>query len=106
MAPHSTVALRVLSGPRHRTGRLSVRAEVVSRQVPVLVIGYLVLLVGCHHPHCVGYWQTWTGRVILSTIASVIVAVAVLGGGPRLMAAVRRRSVERGERGDGRGPVR
>jgi hypothetical protein len=91
-AAHSTVALRVLSG-RHRTGRLSVRADVVSRQVPVLVIGYLVLLVAVTIPIALAVNADGAGHP--STIASVIVAVGVLGGGPRLMAAVRRRSVER-----------
>src|SRR5215475_12651574 len=43
-AAHSAVAHRVLSG-RHRSDRLSVRADVVSRHVPALVIGYLVVLV-------------------------------------------------------------
>src|SRR5690349_21575993 len=36
-AVHSAVAQRVLSG-RHRSGQLSVRADVVNRRIPVLVV--------------------------------------------------------------------
>jgi hypothetical protein len=88
-AVHSTVAQHVLSG-RHRSQRLSVRADLVSRHIPALVLGYLVVLAavtvilallaradGARHP---------------VTMASVVVAVAVVCGGPTLMAAVRRRA--------------
>ena len=88
-AVHSAVAQHVLSG-RHRSQQLSVRAEVVSRHVPALVIGFLLTMTavtvalalladadGARHP---------------VTMASVVVAVAVLLGGPSLMAAVRRRA--------------
>ena len=86
-AVHSTVAPRVLSG-RHKTRRLSVRADVVSRYTPALVLGFLVamalvtILVG------VLLYEDGAGHPV--TIASVIVALAVLCGGPSLMAAVRR----------------
>jgi hypothetical protein len=93
-AVHATVAQHVLSG-RHRSSQLSVRADVVSRHIPALVIGFLLAMAavtvglalladadGAGHP---------------ATIASVIVAVAVGFGGPTLMAAVRRR-VQRGAR--------
>src|SRR5262252_3957197 len=44
-AVHSAVAQHVISG-RHRSQQLSVSADVVSRRVPVLVIGFLLLMAG------------------------------------------------------------
>jgi hypothetical protein len=88
-AVHASVAPRVVSG-RHRSGQLSVSADVVGRQVPRLVIGGLVVLValtvalalaaaadGARHP---------------TTVASIVVAVIVVLGGPQLLAAVRRKA--------------
>ena len=88
-AVHAAVAPRVISG-RHRTPHLSVRADVVGRRVPALVIGGLIGLAlvtialalaadadGARHP---------------VTTASVVVAVSIVLGGPRLMAAIRRRA--------------
>ena len=85
---HSVVAQHVLSG-RHRSGRLSVRADVVSRHIPALVIGYLLFLVAVTVAIALAVNADGAGHP--ATIASVIVAVAVVGGGPRLMAAARRR---------------
>jgi hypothetical protein len=86
---HSAIAQRVLSG-RHGSPQLSVRADVVSRRIPLVVIGFLLAMAvvtvglallanadGANHP---------------ATIASVVVAVAVICGGPNLMAAMRRRA--------------
>jgi hypothetical protein len=86
-AVHSSVSQRVLSG-RRRTAQLSVRAEVAGRRAPVLVFGGLVGLA----------LVTIAGAVAASadgarhpvTIASVVVAVLILLGGPRVMATVRR----------------
>jgi hypothetical protein len=87
-AAHALVASHVLSG-RHRSAQLSVRADVVDRHIPALVIGFLLVMVaatvvlalvanadGARHP---------------SIMASVVVGIAVLLCGPALMAAVRRR---------------
>jgi hypothetical protein len=87
-AAHAAISQRILSG-RHGSPQLSVRADVVSRHIPALMIGFLLIMVvltvaialvadalGASHP---------------VTIASVVVAIAVLLGGPALMAAVRRR---------------
>jgi hypothetical protein len=87
-AAHASIAPRVMSG-RHRTGNLSVSAEVVGRQVPRLVIGGLLAMVvltvaaalavnadGARHP---------------AIIASVLAAPIILLGGPQLLAGVRRR---------------
>jgi hypothetical protein len=94
-ALHASVAGRVLHG-RRGSNRLSVRTELVGRRLPALVIGSLVVLVmgtialalaadadGAEHP---------------ATMASIVVAVAVVGGGPALMAAVRRRAARGGTR--------
>jgi hypothetical protein len=89
-AIHASVAPRVIDG-RHRTGQLSVRRDVAGRRLPRLVIGALLGLAlvtiagalaanadGARHP---------------VTIASVLVAVTIVLGGPQLVAAYRRRAV-------------
>jgi carbon starvation protein CstA len=91
-AVHSAVAPRVLSG-RHASPHLSVHSDLVSRRVPVLVIGFLVLMTivtaafalianadRARHP---------------ALLASVVVAALVLIGGPRLMDTVRGRAEKR-----------
>jgi hypothetical protein len=86
---HAAVAGRVLSG-RHRTRSLSVRADLVDRHAGLLVTGALLCLVAV----------TVFGSVLIEadgarhpvTIASVCVAIAIVLGGPQLMAAIRRRS--------------
>ena len=88
-AAHSTVAPRVLSG-RHRTHDLSVRSDVAGRQVPRLVIGGLLLLVGLTVAGSLA--ASADGARHPATIASIVVAVIVLLGGPRLLAAVRRKA--------------
>src|SRR6478752_5827205 len=84
---HAAVAGHVLSG-RHRTRDLSVRADLVDRHAPLLVIGALVCLVVV----------TVIGSLVIDadgarhpvTIASVGVAIAIVLGGPQLMAVIRR----------------
>jgi hypothetical protein len=91
-AAHASVAPRVLGG-RRRSQHLSVRRDVAGGHVAALVVGALAALVvvtialalaanadGAHHP---------------ATMASVVVAVALVGGGPALMSAVRRRAEQR-----------
>jgi hypothetical protein len=86
---HASVASRVVSG-RHRSRRLSVSAAVAGRRIPQLVIGGLIALAcltiagalaaqadGARHP---------------VTIASIVVAVMIVLGGPQLLAAIRRRA--------------
>lgn len=86
---HSAVAQRALSG-RHGSRRLSIRADVVGRHVPALLFGCLVVLgvvtVG------VGFWAHADGARHPATMASVLVAVAIVCGGPSLMAVIRRRA--------------
>jgi hypothetical protein len=91
-AVHGVVSSRLLAG-RQRTRDVKVRAEVAGRRAPVLIFGFLVglgavtvaaaLLAyadGAEHP---------------ATMASVLVAVAILLGGPRLMAAIRTNAISR-----------
>ncbi len=88
-AVHAAVAPRVATG-RHRTRRLSVRSDVAGRQIGRVVILAVAALGavtvagalaagadGAHHP---------------VTIASIFVAVVIVLGGPRLVAALRRRA--------------
>src|SRR5262249_60583478 len=88
-AVHSWIAPKVIDG-RHGSRQLSVRADVVSRHVPALVIGFLVALVVV----TVGLALVADalGAPEPALIASVVVAIAVLVGGPQLMAFVRRRA--------------
>jgi hypothetical protein len=89
-AAHASIAPRVVSG-RHRTGALSVSADVAGRQVPRLVISGLIAMViltigaalavdadGTRHP---------------AIVASVFVAAIIVFGGPQLLAGVRRRAM-------------
>jgi hypothetical protein len=88
-AVHSTIAPRVVSG-RHRTNRLSVSADVAGARTPGLVFAGLITLVaitvalalaanadGARHP---------------ATVASIVVAVIIVLGGPRLLGVARRRA--------------
>ena len=85
-AVHSVVFQRLVAG-RQRTADVKVRADVAGRHVEARVIGFLLGLVavtiaaalalsadGAEHP------ATW---------ASVLVAVLILLGGPRVMAWIR-----------------
>lgn len=88
-AVHSAVAPRVASG-RHRTAQLSVRADVAGRRTARLVIGSVaalgVLTVGA------ALAASADGARHPVTMASVLVAVIIVLGGPRLLAAIRRRA--------------
>lgn len=84
---HAAVARRVLSG-RHRTQDLSISAEVAGRQAPRLVIGGLVLLTGLTVAGSLAANADGAGHPV--TVASIVVAVMIMLGGPRLLAVVRR----------------
>jgi hypothetical protein len=92
-AVHSGVASHVLSG-RHRSPRLSVRADVAGPSVAALVIGFLLGLAAVTIALAVLAEADGAGHPV--TAASIVVAVAVLFGGPTLMAAVRRRAERNG----------
>lgn len=87
-AVHATVAPRVTSG-RHRTTQLSVRAEVAGRNTAGLVIVGLILLAGLTIAGALAASADGARHPV--TIASVLVAVIIVLGGPRLLAVVRRR---------------
>src|SRR5262249_56622154 len=86
-AVHATIAQHVLSG-RHRSPQLSVRADVVSRHVPALVIGFLLVMAAATVGLALLAYADGAGHP--TTIASVVVALAVGFGGPTLVAAVPR----------------
>jgi hypothetical protein len=88
-AVHAGVASHVLSG-RHRSPRLSVRADVTGPSVPAMVIGFLLGLAVVTVALALLANADGAGHPV--TAASVVVAVAVLFGGPTLMAGVRRRA--------------
>lgn len=88
-AAHASIAPRVLSG-RRGSRNLSVRGDLVSGRIPLMIVGLLVVMVvltvlislllhadGARHP------ATW---------ASVMVAALLLVGGPAFMGAIRRRA--------------
>jgi nitrate reductase gamma subunit len=91
-AAHASISSRVLSG-RHGSSRLSVGSDMVNRSIPMLVIGFLVVMTVV----------TVVFALILNAdgarnaafLAGVIVAALVLTGGPCVMAFVRRRAVRR-----------
>jgi hypothetical protein len=92
-AIHAAVAPRLLSG-RHGSRQLSVRADVVGRHMAATVLAGLVALAGVTILLAVLAEADGAGHPV--TMASVVVAVAVLCGGPQLVAAMRRRIVRDG----------
>jgi hypothetical protein len=88
-AVHSAVAPRVTSG-RHRTAQLSVRAEVAGRHTARMVILAVVALAGVTVAGALAAGADGARHPV--TIASVLVAVIIILGGPRLLAAIRRRA--------------
>jgi hypothetical protein len=92
-ALHAALAQRALSG-RHRTGNLSVRADVAGHQVMFAVIAYVIVL--CTVTLVVALAANADGARHPGMFASVVVALLVLAGGPRLMAALRRRRARAG----------
>ena len=70
--------------------QLSVRADVAGPHIRTLVLGYLVGLAAVTVG--LGWLADADGARHPVTMASIVVAVAVVCGGPNLMAAVRRRS--------------
>ena len=88
-AVHATVAPRVASG-RHRTRRLSVSAELVGRQTFRLVISGLVALACLTIAGSLAAYADGARHPV--TIASIVVAVTIMLGGPQLLASVRRRA--------------
>ena len=88
-AVHSAVSQRLLAG-RRRTSGLKVRADVAGRHAPVIVFGFLVALAGV--TVAAGFAAYADGAEHPGTMASILVAVMILLGGPRVMAAIRTRA--------------
>ncbi len=85
-AVHANVAPRVASG-RHRTGDLSVKAELAGRRTALIVV-LAVAALGVITV-AAGFALNADGARDPSIIASIFVAVVILLGGPRLLAALR-----------------
>ena len=88
-AVHSAISQWLLGG-RRRTSGVMVRAEVAGRRAPVIVFGFLIALAGV--TVAAGFAAYADGAEHPGTIASVLVAVMILLGGPRVMAAIRARA--------------
>jgi hypothetical protein len=88
-AVHSTVAPRVVSG-RHRSRRLSVAADVVGPHAPRLVFAGLIALAGLTVAGALAASADGARHPV--TAASILVAVMIVLGGPRLLAVIRRRA--------------
>ena len=86
-AVHAGISPRVLSG-RRGSSRLSVRSELVSRRLPALVIGFLLVMTAA----TIGLALALNadGARHAAIWASVVVALLVLVGGPTLVGSVRR----------------
>jgi hypothetical protein len=89
-AVHAAIAPRVLSG-QHRSRRLSVRRELVDRRLSLYVFTAIVALVVVTLVVALALDADGAGPPAI--IAGAFVAVIIVIGGPRLTAAVRRRSV-------------
>jgi hypothetical protein len=88
-AVHSAISQWLLGG-RRRTSGVMVRAEVAGRRAPVIVFGFLIALAGV--TVAAGFAAYADGAEHPGTIASILVAVMILLGGPRVMAAIRARA--------------
>jgi hypothetical protein len=86
-AVHAGISPRVLSG-RRASSELSIRGDLVSRRLPALVIGFLLVMTAV----TVGLALALNadGARHAATWASVVVALLVLVGGPALVGSVRR----------------
>jgi hypothetical protein len=85
-AVHSAVSQRLLAG-RRQTGNVKVRRDVAGRHAPLIVFGCLVGLAGVTIAAALA--ANADGAEHPATMASVLVAVIILLGGPRVMAAIR-----------------
>jgi hypothetical protein len=88
-AIHSAVSQRLLGGRRQTSG-VKVRADVAGRRAPVIVFGFLIALAGVTVAAAFAAYAD--GAEHPATMASVLVAVMILLGGPRVMAAIRARA--------------
>jgi len=85
-AVHSAVSQRLLAG-RQRTGEVKVRRDVAGKRAPLIVFGFLIGLAAV--TVAAGFAAYADGAGHPGTIASTLVAVMILLGGPRVMAVIR-----------------
>jgi len=91
-AAHASISSQVLSG-RHGSSRLSVGSDMVNRSIPLVVVGFLILMTAV----------TVFFALILSAdgarnpafVAGLVAAALVLTGGPCVMTVVRRHAERR-----------
>jgi hypothetical protein len=95
-AVHSYVSWRLLAG-RQRTSDVKVRADVAGRRAPTLIFAFLVGLGAVTVAGALLAYADGAGHP--ATMASVLVAVAILLGGPRLMAEIRTNAFRRAAAG-------
>jgi hypothetical protein len=86
-AIHATIAQRFLDG-RHSTRQLSVRADMVNRHIPAIVLSGLLVLAALTTGIAIAFATNHVGRPV--TLSSVIIAAIVVSAGPGFMGAVRR----------------
>ena len=86
---HSAVAPRVISG-RRGSRRLSIRGELVSRRIPLIVIGFLVFMTAA--TVAIAILFNADGARHPAALAGGVVALIVFVGGPALMAVLRQRA--------------
>jgi hypothetical protein len=86
-AAHSAVAPRVISG-RRGSRQLSIRGELVSRRIPLIVIGFLLVMTGA--TVAIALLFNADGARHPAALAGGTVALIVFVGGPALMAVLRR----------------
>ena len=88
-AVHSWIAPRVISG-RRGSSQLSVRSELVSRQMPAIILGFVIVMAALTVAFALLLQADGARHAAFD--AGVIVGMLVLVGGPSLVAAIRRRS--------------
>jgi hypothetical protein len=91
-ATHASVSGRVVSG-RRRSDQLSVRQDVAGRHLPLIIIGSLLTLAGLTVAGAVAARADHAGHPV--TLASIVVAIIIVLGGPYLMDVLRKRALRR-----------
>jgi hypothetical protein len=88
-AVHASLARRALSG-RHGSPRVSVRRDLVTRRIPLIVVGFLIAMVAVTIAIALGLDADGARHPAFD--AGLAVGVLVLAAGPGLMSLVRRRA--------------
>jgi hypothetical protein len=91
-AAHASVSSWVLSG-RHGSSRLSVGSDMVTRSIPLMVVGFLMVMTVVTVAFAL--FLSADGARNPAFLAGVVSAALVLTGGPCVMASVRRHAERR-----------